>query len=184
MKYGELTAEYLEAYKDIDNSYTHDTDKSKSPKNPIYNGGVAIETRMNTYEDGMKCNDTSIVSIYSYGGFSFVMPGDIEPVGWEKLCEKYEDYLCNAVKGNKVVLVAPHHGRPSAYNKDMIEFISPDLILISDKYGKHETAQEYYTCAKGLEIEGEKIKSLSTKTKGRIKFIVQSDGAYSVSYGA
>jgi Predicted hydrolase (metallo-beta-lactamase superfamily) len=184
MKYGKLDAEYLWAYKELDERFNGNVDESVLPTNIKFNGGVNITSRMNEYEDNMNCNDTSIVSIYEYGGLAFIMPGDIEPAGWNKLIDKHGVAIGFALAGCKKILVAPHHGRPSAYSKDMIEFISPDLVLISDKFGKHETAQEYYTCAKGLEIEGEKIKSLSTKTKGRIKFILQSDGRYSILYNA
>lgn len=184
MKYGNDDAsQYLIDYKHLDTTYTTTVPDAELPSNKTYNGGVTITTKMNTFEENMKCNDTSIVAIYEYGGFAFIMPGDIEPTGWKKLHEKNENEILHALAGNKKILVAPHHGRPSAYNADMINFIQPHLVLVSDKYGKHETAQEYYSCASGITIGGEVKKILSTKTQGRIKFEVQEDGCYSVFFG-
>lgn len=183
MKYGNLDAAYLKDYKHLDETFTTTIPYEELPSNKSYNGGVTITTKMNTFEEHMKCNDTSIVAIYEYGGFAFIMPGDIEPSGWKKLHEENEAEISSALEGKTKILVAPHHGRPSAYNSDMINFIQPHLVLVSDKYGKHETAQEYYSCASGITIGGEVKKFLSTKTQGRIKFEVQEDGCGSVSCG-
>jgi hypothetical protein len=51
----------------------------------------------------------------------------------------------------KRVLVAPHHGRTSGYSEDLIATTSPNLIVISDEYGKEPTDSRFRTKASGLE---------------------------------
>ena len=121
------------------------------------------------------------------------MPGDIEPDGWSILRQNYIGAIQAIKKDTKsITLVAPHHGRPSAYSQEMIEDLSPDLILISDKFAKHETDRRYYSAGAGFfiysqdEISGaitpEPIYSLSTKTKGRIRINIDQSGIYTINY--
>lgn len=160
-------------HKDYDSPAREEEDLS----NPRNTGGVVIKHFSNSYSMGIKVNDTSLVTIFEYCSWAFVCPGDLEPAGWTELMKQYRSKFQEIRNRNDtLVLVAPHHGRPSAYNKDMIEVLAPDLVLISDKYGKHETAGGYYTCGNGLIIAGEKVKCLSTKTKGAIVIKVNHTG--------
>lgn len=182
MKYGSCKSEYQNIFKELDTSYTKSVEWEKSPANKNNNGNVFISSFHNTYCDGMTCNNTSIVVFFRYNNVTFVCPGDIEPEGWKELYKNNSKTIDEIVDNSIVFLVAPHHGRPSGYCEDMINILHPSLILVSDKYAKHETASEYYRCATGINLNGKSVKSLSTKTKGRIKIIVDNNGRYTIDY--
>lgn len=180
MRNDDCTADYLRIFHKLDMNYTARVKDSENPCNHLVNGGVRIESFYNSYSDGMKSNNTSIVSFYKYKGFLFIMPGDIEPDGWELLYRDKGDNINDIVENsNSRVLIAPHHGRPSAYCKDMVDTFSPNIILISDKYAKHETAQQYYSAGSGINIGNNIVRCLSTKTKGRIQIAINEHGKYS-----
>lgn len=193
-KYGDCQSEYLKIFKDFDTRYIHPVETSNSPLTPDTNGNILIHGIYNYYHDGMSKNNTSIVVFYRYNAHLFIMPGDIEPDGWSSLRQKHLDVIQDIKKGTKTrILVAPHHGRPSAYSQEMIDDLSPNLILISDKFAKHETDQRYYSAASGLYTYSlnedtrtyptDVIRSLSTKTKGRIRINITKEGFYTINYG-
>ena len=186
-KYGDCQLEYIETFKCFDKQYTFNVDYANSPRNTCINGNVHINTLCNKYQDGMSKNDLSIVAFYKFKDHLFVMPGDIETKGWSMLREQYMDKLQSIKKGTKTVtLVAPHHGRSSAYSREMIDDLSPNLILISDKFAKHETDKRYYSAGTGLLVSCENtcnsIFSLSTKTKGRIRITINQQGIYTINW--
>lgn len=175
------TRECVDILKNLHMRYSSPLDPAESPQNHNYNGGVHVTVASNVYEENMKCNNTSVVAIYTYQGFSFICPGDIEPCGWNKLMENGRG-LMNSLEGSRIrILVAPHHGRKTAYSQDMIDSIKPHIILISDKYGKEETDDRYYKVGIGVNIDGEETRCISTKTKGRIRFKIGSNGACDVT---
>ena len=53
----------------------------------------------------------------------------------------------------------------------MIQSLCPSLIIISDKYGKEPTYDQFRTIGKGLKIGEEEVKFYSTKTLGRIRCV-------------
>ena len=100
-------------------------------------------------------------------------PGDIEEVGWKELWPQVKDDFQPLLDAADVItLVAPHHGRSSGYCKEMMGTINPHLVLISDKYGKEPTDQGFRDNPLGLKLGGKMTKFLSTKTSGRIQFII------------
>lgn len=192
-KYGDCQAEYLKIFKKLDTSYIKPVNEETSPFNPLFNGNVIVHYFYNSYKDVMNKNDTSIVMFYNFKNNLFIMPGDIEPNGWSILRKKYIEKIKSIIDGARTItLVAPHHGRPSAYSQEMIDDLSPNLILISDKYAKHETDSRYYSAGTGLyghlynerlnPISSDQIYSLSTKTKGRIKINIEYNGQYNINY--
>ena len=192
-KYGDCQSAYLETFKYLDTTYTAPVDESHSPLNPFINGNVLIHSFHNVYRNGMSKNNTSMVVFYKFNNHLFIMPGDIEPDGWSILRQNYIGAIQAIKKDTKsITLVAPHHGRPSAYSQEMIEDLSPDLILISDKFAKHETDRRYYSAGAGFfiysqdKISGaitpEPIYSLSTKTKWRIRINIDQSGIYTINY--
>lgn len=181
MKYGTCDSRYQKIFKELDSTYTLPVPENESPTNEKNNGNVTIYTFMNNYTDGMSCNNTSVISLYAYKDWLFVFPGDIEPTGWDRLQNKYYERMEDMILGSKVILVAPHHGRPSSYSQNMIDFFTPNLILVSDRCNEHETDKRYYTCASGLTYKGDIIKFLSTKTKGRINISIDETGYTSLS---
>ena len=160
---------------------------------PALAGGVFNHSFHNIYRDGMSKNNTSMVVFYKFNNHLFVMPGDIEPDGWSILRQNYIDIIKTIKRGTKsITLVAPHHGRPSAYSQEMIDDLSPDIILISDKFAKHETDIRYYSAGTGFFVYSQdkysgykaqgQLRSLSTKTKGRIRININQSGLYTINY--
>jgi hypothetical protein len=97
-------------------------------------------------------NDSSIVSLYQFLGWLFVMPGDIGDSAWQTLWEREKHRFEPLIRSSKArILVAPHHGRPSGYSDAMCSDIQPHLIVISDEYGKEDTDQRFRTKGTGLE---------------------------------
>ena len=181
-KFGSGLNECQKIYKSLDTRFTQSIDWPRHPQNPSYNGGISIETSCLDYTDGMSINDTSVVAFYSFGDWLFILPGDIETAGWDKLWAESAAKFQPLIEGSKYrVLVAPHHGRPTGYTESMMDVIKPSLILISDKYGKEDTDPRFRTVATGLPLtsgsEPELKKFFSTKTAEKIEFTVKSDGS-------
>lgn len=186
-KYGDCQSECIKIFKSLDERYTASIDYTDSPCNPLINGNVRISTFYNNYQDGMIKNDSSVVAFYRFKDHLFVMPGDIETKGWSMLREQYIDKFQSIKEGTKTTtLVAPHHGRSSAYSREMIDDLSPNLILISDKFAKHATDRRYYSAGAGLFVSWKNtyspIYSLSTKTKGRIRITIDQQGIYTINW--
>ncbi len=176
-KFGSGTLTYQIVYKDLDTQYTSPV--IQSPCDPAFNGGVTVKHAHLDYSEGMKINDTSVVVFYSYEGWLFICPGDIEDSGWAKFWAKYSATFNPIIAAAKwKVLVAPHHGRTSAYSQDMIDTLKPNLILISDEHGLEPTDSRFREKASGLTLHGEFAKYYTTKLGGRIQFKIHTGGNY------
>ena len=64
----------------------------------------------------------------------------------------------------------------SGYSPGMIEHFSPDLVIISERYGKGETDPRFRTCTNGAYIDGELTKFVTTKTKKRQVIVITEIG--------
>lgn len=183
MNYGNGDMEYQKIFKELNEGFICEVSEDISPINPEYNGNINILEIDNTYEDGMSCNNTSVVFLYKYNNCVIIFPGDIDPSGWNKLYADNKEKIDAFIKGKGyTILVAPHHGRSSGYSQELIDVILPDLILVSDEYGKGETDNRYYNInGSGVKLNDKIVKLLSTKTHGRIKFIIKDDGKISFS---
>lgn len=177
-KYGLLQRIYQQILKKFDQKYTVATKWEESPCNPDNNGGVRIEHGFLDWSEAKTINNSSIVVAYEYQGVVIVFPGDIEEFGWERLLEKSPNLFSKLITAQStVILVAPHHGRKSGYSSSMIDYLRPDIVVISDGYGAGETDPRFRTCASGLVIDGIEKKFLSTKTNGRKRISVNLDGS-------
>jgi competence protein ComEC len=83
------------------------------------------------------------------------------------------------------LLIAPHHGRPTGYLEEAFQYLSPKLIVISDKEqtkGRQLTKRApYRDHAKGVKLEdGTFRRVLTTRGDGRIRVVVK-DGKWEVS---
>lgn len=165
--HGEL--ECIKAYSHLNETYTSSVSYEDSPINPQNNGGINIYTCYNNRNEVSNINDASVVAFYEIWGRVIVFPGDISEPGWELLWENNSAQIQERLKNNQVILTAPHHGRSSGYSGKMFEDLSPDLVIISDKYGKEPTDQRFRNNPNGLKIGDEIVKYYSTKTSDRIK---------------
>lgn len=176
-KFGSLGSEWQKEFKKIDNWLSMDALWEKDPTNPNINGGIKYIILYNKYSDEIRGNDTSVVAFLLYQGFLIVCPGDIESKGWDKLWIDNVFTIQGIINSsNKRILIAPHHGRKTTYSEHMMNVISPHLTIISDIYGDAETHRDYREKPKGINIENEIKKYLSTKRGGRVEIIVGPDG--------
>jgi competence protein ComEC len=70
-------------------------------------------------------NNNSLVTRFSYGDFSIILPGDIMRPAEKELV---------AMAGSRLranVLVAPHHGSRTSNSEDLLEAVQPQAVLIS-----------------------------------------------------
>lgn len=127
-------------------------------------------------------NDLSVVSFISENGFTVCFPGDLGSRGWKlHLQNKAFQYMLRETN----LLIAPHHGRPTAYYAPVYEYLSPKLIVISDKEQakgrKLLHRAPYREHAFGVKMpDGSFRKVLTTRGDGRIRVNVQ-DGKWEVT---
>ena len=120
---------------------------------------------------------------YKYNHFVFIATGDISNNGWKDIYAQNWIQIDNFLRdAYTTILVAPHHGRESGYSQEMIDVIKPSLILISDKYGEEPTYSKFYNAASGVFLDGFFKKYISTKTSGRIRIIIDSNGNGSIDW--
>jgi len=72
-----------------------------------------------------KSNDNSLVMRISYGGTSFLFPGDLEATGEQMLVSR------SGSKLKSDILLAPHHGSKSSCSAAFLEAVSPEACIIS-----------------------------------------------------
>lgn len=177
--YGDQTLEYQKALARLDNRYNSPVPFATSPRNREVNGDIDIVSKQLSWDEaGGNRNNISIVVSYLYGSSLIVFPGDIEPDGWDTLLKERGRFLDDQLnRAASRVLVAPHHGRESGFSQAMIDYIRPDLVVVSDALGAGETDSRFYTAGSGLEVRGEVRKCISTKTRGRKLIKLHWDGS-------
>lgn len=180
-KYGKLQRAYQNILKKYDQTYTNPVEWENDPCNPDVNGGVRIKHAHLDWSEAETINNSSIVVAYQYQEVLVIFPGDIEDIGWRKLIAKNPNLFGELINASSTtILVAPHHGRESGYSQSMVDYFRPDLVIISDGYGAGETDARFRICATGLPIDGEDKKFITTKTSGRKRISISSNGELSI----
>lgn len=135
--------------------------------------GVSFKNFCNGFgEDFDDTNNISQVTCIECGDTTFVLPGDLEKVGWEKLLEgqSFRDWL-----GKVDVFVASHHGRKNGYCQEVFEYCIPDVIIFSDsnvRYATQEMADIYANHANGIDFNGETRYVLSTRKDSSLEWTI------------
>jgi competence protein ComEC len=76
-------------------------------------------------------NNRSLVLLFNFYQFNFLITGDIE--------NKTQDILIEDLKKEKIdILQFPHHGSMSSFNKNFLNIIKPEITLISAKKEKRK----------------------------------------------
>lgn len=129
--------------------------------------GVSYRFFWNSYLiDFDDSNNISLVTFVECNGLKFIIPGDVEKPGWEKLLEDYS--FREELRGVNI-FVASHHGRENGYCKDVFDYCSPNVMVFSDSAIKHATqemAATYGSRASGISFNGETRYVLSTRNDG------------------
>ena len=128
---------------------------------------VKFKSFWNRYpSDFRDTNNISVVTFLDCDGLKFVIPGDVEKQGWEKLLEdrSFQEELRSVD-----VFIASHHGRENGYFRAVFDYCSPNVIVFSDSAIKHATqemANTYRNHASGITFNGETRYVLSTRNDG------------------
>ena len=118
-------------------------------------------------------NNRSLVTIVSYAGTTFLIPGDNEAPSWEELLE--DDDFVAAIRPTDILL-APHHGREAGFCEQLFEVIQPRLTIISDgPSGDTSVTEKYAYYTSGMTCHRR-----SGGTQDRRVVTTRKDGAISV----
>ena len=169
------SAEILEKFRkycDLNRRFTSPVDPTLSPENPVNNGGVTIERFHPSQCPKSNFNNHSVVTVISYLGVKILSPGDNESCSWEELLGT--PGFREAISGTHV-LVAAHHGRESGFHKDLFNYISPLITIVSDGRAQDTNASSRYSAvSKGRTVNkrsggSEKRYCLTTRTDGTVE---------------
>ncbi|WP_311174139.1 MBL fold metallo-hydrolase [Halobellus ordinarius] len=135
-----------------------------------------------------KLNNLSRVTVVNSYGFQYVTVGDLLDQGTTKL--KNNASAWSAIEDSEV-LVAPHHGRESSYDEELIDHINPDLVVFSDKADEGNSATDAYReHASGVSVTHEDTGNtetryvVTTRNDGRIRIEASDPDDWEVSvYG-
>jgi competence protein ComEC len=132
--------------------------------------------------DSDNLNNHSTAAVISFAGTKFLLTGDTEKLGWEKLLSMPR--FCQKAT-NIDILLASHHGRDNGFNEDLFELIgSPSIVIISDTaVGPTSVTEKYYgkTNDAGWQVvnrsngASEKRYCLTTRDDGTIEVICTKD---------
>ena len=172
----------LTKYCEINRKFSAPGDPGLNPENPVNNGGVVIERFHPSQCPKGNLNNHSVVTIISYLGVKILSPGDNESCSWEELLNMPR--FREAISGTNV-LVAAHHGRESGFYKDLFEYVTPLITIVSDGRAQDTNASSRYSVvSQGWNVKRrstgnrEKRYCLTTRTDGSIEVEVDrsSDG--------
>ena len=130
-----------------------------------------------------KLNNLSRVTLVNCHGFKLVSMGDLLQSGIDEIME--DDDAMNAI-ADAEVLVAPHHGRDSSFDRDLVSHINPDIVVFSDKTAKHTVSDKYGSEANGTSVYNEETEEsvdryvVSTNSDGRIRLQANNESDWRV----
>jgi competence protein ComEC len=163
----------FEKYWSMSNSYNRDMTGTPYDINVPQNfGGIKLH-RFNTPSlPKNNLNNHSWILVLEYAYTKIVIPGDNEYASLDLLM-KQEDFKTAIT--NCDILLAPHHGRESAYHSDFVCLANPRISIVSDgsicdtsansKYSSNSRGWDVYK--KGTDISTER-KLLTTNSNGEI----------------
>ena len=119
----------IQEYININREYNQPASPLTQPSSPGNLGGVLLKFFVPKQPPTDNVNNHSVVTVMTYAGVKFLLPGDNEPPSWSELL-KDKDFV-KAIGGTHV-LVAPHHGRESGFHGAVFKVIRPLVTIISD----------------------------------------------------
>jgi hypothetical protein len=144
----------------------------ESPFRPPWSGGHTITTFTPTSCSRSNLNNHSVVTVVTYAGCKFLLPGDNEPPSWEELLARAD--FVEAIRGTDILL-APHHGRQSGFSPALFDYIEPRLTVVSDgRFGDTSATARYVGVTQGWTVHhrrdgtSEQRKCLTTRHDGVI----------------
>ena len=117
-----VNKEIIEKYIEVNRRYSQSIGPGQDPSHPANNGGVSLEFFYPSQCPTNNVNNHSVVTVMTYAGVKFLLPGDNEALSWSELLR--DSSFVRAID-NTHVFVAPHHGRQSGYYGPLFNLISP-----------------------------------------------------------
>lgn len=150
-------------------------DDENNTENPNNYAGLDIQTFSTSACDHSNFNNFSIITVFTLSNVKVVVCGDNEKESLDILMRRsdFKDAVSNAD-----VLVAPHHGRESAYHSDFVSWVNPRITIISDtnKIGA-SASSKYSSMSRGHEVNGKIRYCITTRNDGNIKVVFgENDG--------
>lgn len=161
----------FEKYCEINDRYSSpvSVDNENYIRNPDNYGGLDIQTFSTSACDHSNFNNFSIITVFALSGIKVVVCGDNEKESLDILMKRSD--FRDAVR-NADVLVAPHHGRDSAYHYDFVSLVNPRITIISDTNKSDASASDKYTrMSRGCFVNGKNRSCLTTRKDGNINVI-------------
>jgi beta-lactamase superfamily II metal-dependent hydrolase len=162
---------------DIMDTYTADV----TDYNPPFTKHCYYLEKSDFPDTAVDTNKLSQLVFITYNGTRICIPGDLTSPAWEKhLLNKNVQILLGGID----ILVAPHHGREDGYNEKIFEHCTPECIILSDTYIKHDTQQgmtQLYaskTKGDGIMFNGNSQnlrKTLTTRSDGHLWIRIEDD---------
>ena len=116
-------------YLQVRQQYTGAVSAMNNVTTPAAIGFASCQFFIPTTCSKQNLNNHSMVVVMSYLGMKIVIPGDNEAPSWNELMTNFAFRMAVA---NTTILVAPHHGREAGFCSDLLDLISPRLVIISD----------------------------------------------------
>lgn len=146
----------LKKFFELDDRFNSPT-SSSTTLSPENYGGINFQVFHTPKLPENNLNNRSLLSVLTYGGFKIIIPGDNEFASLDILMKR-EDFRI-AVK-DADILVAPHHGRESAYHPEFVSLVNPRLTIISDGSIINTSANQRYSA---------KSRTLNVNCNGKLK---------------
>ena len=132
--------------------------------------GIRVWTFHNSYPTFTDTNSLSLLTFLEVGSVSFVLPGDLDRAGWLALLTNSQ---VRQLLAGVSVFVASHHGRESGYCREVFNYCSPSLVVMSDGPVEYDTQRMASTYAR--HTTGEWFNEVSG-TKWRRVVTTRNDG--------
>ena len=158
-------------YCEINNRYNLPitSQNENNPEYPENYGGLGIQNFDTHVCDHSNFNNFSIITVFLLSGVKVVVCGDNETESLNILMN--QSNFQTAVK-NADILVAPHHGRESAYHSDFVSLVNPRITIISDTEKTEASASDKYTTkSRGWKVNGKTRYCLTTRKDGNITVV-------------
>jgi len=177
----ETDRETLETYLELKGRYSDSVDASCDPGSSSCAAGTYFSNYSIDADWETEPNNTSIVTFFKLGAFTFVYPGDIESRGWGELLKR--DDFVKDLKATQF-FVASHHGREAGFLQEVMDVSKPRLVIVSDsEYKDTSVTSRYSNQASGFKVIDENNsvtesrKVVSTRSDGRVMIDVCYDGS-------
>ncbi|ALM50125.1 metallo-beta-lactamase [Flavobacterium psychrophilum] len=161
-------------YFELDDLFSVPSGPSTTISNPENFGGLNVKVFSTPSLIG-NLNNKSLLSVIEYESIKVIIPGDNEFDSLDLLMKRNE---FKAAIEDCDILIAPHHGRESAYHKDFVKLANPLLTIVSDGSLCDTSANHRYSSVS----RGWTVHKNGVKTERKM-LTTNSDGEVYIDFG-